>query len=68
MGTTSPALISAIVGWVIALFMIITFIVALDAVAWGAFLGLILTLALAYAAYVRFQESKLGAAPPPPVA
>src|SRR5918997_683212 len=49
-------------------FDVITFIVALQAVAWGAFLGLVLALALAYAAYIRFQESKVGTAPPPPVA
>ena len=67
-GTTSPAMISAILGWVAAGFGVITFIVALQAPAWGAFLGLVLALALAYAAYVRFQESKVGTAPPPPVA
>ena len=65
-GANSPALISAILGWATAAFGLITFIVALQAVAWGAFLGLILSLALAYMAYVRFQESKVGTAPPPP--
>lgn len=67
-GTMSPAMLSAILGWAAAGFGVITFIVALQAVAWGAFLGLVLALALAYAAYVRFQESKVGTAPPPPVA
>jgi hypothetical protein len=67
-GSTSPALVSAIIGWAAAGFGLITFIVALQAVAWGAFLGLLLSLALAYAAYMRFQESKVGTAPPPPAA
>ena len=65
-GGRSPAFISAILGWAIAACGLIIFIVSLQAPAWGAFLGLILSLAMAYAAYVRFQESKVGTAPPPP--
>lgn len=65
MGATSPALISAILGGVTALIAIISFLTSLGNVAWGAFVGLIFALAMAYASYVRFQESKVGAAPPP---
>jgi hypothetical protein len=65
MGTTSPALVAAILGGATALFAIIQFLTSLDGVAWGAFIGLILALAMAYGAYMRFQESK--AVPPPPV-
>ncbi len=67
-GGRSPAFISAILGWAIAACGLIIFIVSLQAVAWGAFVGLILSLAMAYVAYVRFQESKVGTAPPPPPA
>jgi hypothetical protein len=67
-GGRSPAFISAILGWAVAACGLIIFIVSLQAVAWGAFLGLLLSLAIAYAAYVRFQESKVGTAPPPPPA
>jgi hypothetical protein len=66
LGTMKPAVLSAILGFVIAAFLLILFLVSLDGISWGAFLGLILALAMAYAAYMRLQESKLGAAPPPP--
>lgn len=65
LGTTSPALISAVIGGATVLFALIKFLTSLDAIAWGAFLGLVLALAMAYAAYVRFQESKTTTAPPP---
>ena len=72
-GTMSPALIGAIAGGATALFGLIKFLTALgggplDAytMSWGAFVGLVAVLAVAYAAYVRFQESKVGTAPPPP--
>jgi len=68
MGTTSPALIGAILGGATALFAIITFVSRLTGVAWGAFVGLLVALAMAYAAYIRFQESKLGGTAPPPAA
>jgi hypothetical protein len=65
MGTTSPALVGAILAGATALFTIIAFLTKLTAIKWGAFIGLILALAMAYGAYMRFQESK--AVPPPPV-
>lgn len=63
LGTTSPALISAILGGATAVFTVIKFLTSLDAVSWPAFVGLILGLLIAYGAYLRFQESK-AAAPP----
>lgn len=66
MGTTSPALIGAVLGGATALLAIISFLTSLGNVAWGAFLGLIFGLAVAYASYVRFQESQVGGAAPPP--
>jgi hypothetical protein len=63
MGTTSPALIGAILAGATALFTIIAFLTKLTAVKWGAFVGLVLALAMAYGAWMRFQESK-AAAPP----
>ena len=69
MGTTSPALISAGLAGLTALLTIILFLTRLDGVAWGAFVGLVLALILAYGAYLRFQESKaMGPTPPPPAA
>jgi hypothetical protein len=64
MGTTSPALISAILGGATALFTIILFLTRLTAVSFGAFIGLILALVLAYGAYVRYNESKVTTPPP----
>jgi hypothetical protein len=65
MGTTSPALIGAGLGGATAVFTIIAFLTKLTAIKWGAFLGLILGLVVAYGAYMRFQESKVGGAAPP---
>ena len=72
-GTMSPALIGAIAGAATAAFALIKFLTSLGGgtlgaykVTWGAFVGLVALLAVAYAAYVRFQESKVGTAPPPP--
>jgi hypothetical protein len=64
MGTTSPALISAILGGAAALFTIILFLTRLTAVSIGAFIGLILALILAYGAYVRYNESQVTTPPP----
>ena len=71
-GGTSPVMISAIAGGVVALLGLLNFLMSLGGgplgiynVAWGAFVGLVLVLALAYASYVRFHETKLGAAGPP---
>lgn len=66
LGSTSPALISAGLGFAVALFTIIAFLTKLSAIKWGAFLGLILALVIAYGAYMRWQESKV-ATPPPAV-
>ncbi|HEV3475273.1 MAG TPA: hypothetical protein VG602_07905 [Actinomycetota bacterium] len=63
MGTTSPALISAILGGAVALFTIILFLTRLTAIKYGAFIGLILALVIAYGAYMRFQESTAGPGP-----
>ncbi len=65
LGTTSPALVGAILGGATAVFGIINFLTSLDGVAIGAFLGLLFSIALAYGAYVRFQESKIGGTAPP---
>lgn len=65
MGTTSPALISAILGGAVALFTIILFLTRLTAIKYGAFIGLILALVIAYGAYMRFQESTAGPGPAP---
>jgi len=64
-GTMSPAMISAAGGGLAALLTIIHFLTSLDAVTWGAFVGLLAGLAMAYAAWLRFNESKTAPAPPP---
>jgi hypothetical protein len=64
MGTTSPAMISAIIAGAAALFTIILFLTRLQAIGFGAWIGLILALVLAYGAYVRFNESKVTTPPP----
>ena len=73
LGNASPALISAGIAGAVVLIGLIRFLTALGggpldllSTGWGAYLGLLLLLALAYAAYMRFQESKVGTAPPPP--
>jgi hypothetical protein len=78
LGTVSPALISAIAGGATVLFTLIKFLTSLGGsgflgalgISWGAFVGLIIALAMAYASYLRFQESRTTAppptAPPPP--
>jgi formate hydrogenlyase subunit 4 len=67
LGTTSPALIGAGIAGATALFTLIAFLTKLSAIKYGAFIGLILALVIAYGAYVRFQESKV-TTPPPPMA
>jgi hypothetical protein len=62
--TVPGAMISAIAAGVASLLAIISFLLSLGGVTWGAFVGLIAALALGYAAYVRWNESK-SAAPPP---
>jgi hypothetical protein len=68
MGTTSPALISAGLAGLTAVFTIIAFLTKLSAIKWGAFVGLILALVLAYGAYMRYTESRTLPPPPPPAA
>ncbi len=63
-GATSPALVGAILGGLAGVFGIINFIQSLDGLKLGAFIGLVAIIGLLYGAYVRFQESKLGAAGP----
>jgi hypothetical protein len=65
MGTTSPALIGAILAGATAAFTIISFLTKLSAIKFGAFIGLILALVIGYGAYVRYQESQTTAMPPP---
>ena len=71
-GNVSPALISAGIGAATVLFTLILFLTRLSNVAFGAFLGLVAALAMAYATWVRFGESKAAgggpATPPPPPA
>ena len=65
MGSASPALVGAVLGAITAGLGLVNFIQSLDGLKLGAFIGIVAILGLAYGAYVRFQESKLGAAPPP---
>lgn len=70
-GNLNGALIAAAIGGAIALFGIILFLTSLSGVAIGAFLGLVASLAVAFGAWMRFQESKATAPPPsaaPPTA
>jgi hypothetical protein len=70
-GNFNGALIGAAIGGGIALFGLILFLTSLNGVAIGAFLGLIAVLAVAYGAWLRFNESKTTAPPsgmPPPSA
>jgi hypothetical protein len=68
LGTTSPILVSAILAGVTAAFTVIAFLTKLNAIKWGAFVGLILALVLGYGAYMRYTESSTAAPPPPPPA
>lgn len=68
MGTMSPALLSAIGGGATALLGVICFLMSLSGVGWAAFVGLLASLAVGYGAFLRFNESKVGGAAPPPAA
>ncbi|HEX6208905.1 MAG TPA: hypothetical protein VF058_11185, partial [Actinomycetota bacterium] len=65
----SEALISAGLAAATVLFGLIRFVIALTrsgyGIAWGAWVGLIVLLAMAYGAWVRFNESKAMGTPPP---
>jgi hypothetical protein len=81
-GSISPALIGAGIGAAAVLFTLIKFLTSLGgggrfglglSIAYGAFVGLLLALALGYGTWIRFTESKVAAAgpsgpavPPPP--
>lgn len=63
------AMIGAGIAWAItALTVLKVLLVDNEFIAWGAWLGLIVSLVIAYGGFLRFQESKAmgGAAPPPP--
>lgn len=64
-GDVSPALISAGAGGLTAVLTVIHFLTSLSAVTWGAFIGLIAGLAVGYASWLRFNESKAAGTPPP---
>ena len=69
-GNMSPGMLGAIGGGITVLLTIIIFLMSLGGVKWGAFVGLILALALGYASYLRWQEAQVGgtAAPGRPMA
>jgi hypothetical protein len=67
-GNVNGALIGAAIGGGIALFGLILFLTSLSNISFGAFLGLVATLAVAYGAWLRFQESKTAAPPAGPAA
>jgi hypothetical protein len=67
-GNFNGALIGAAIGGGIAFFALILFLTSLNGIAIGAFLGLAATLAVAYGAWLRFQESKTAAPPAGPAA
>ena len=63
-GNFNGALIAAAIGAAIALFGLIRFLTALNAIAIGAFLGLIAVLVVAWGAWLRWTESKTATPPP----
>ena len=75
-GNFNGALIAAAIGGAIALLGLIRFLMSLSGIQIGAFLGLVAILAVAWGAWMRFQESKAGTPPtsaapptaPPPTA
>jgi hypothetical protein len=64
-GTASPAMVGAVLGGLTAVFGILSVVVNISVAQIGAWLGLVIALILAYGAYMRFQESKVGTPPPP---
>jgi hypothetical protein len=70
-GNFNGALIAAAIGGGIVLLGLIMFLTVLGNISWGAFVGLIALLGVAYGAWLRFNESKTTAPPsgmPPPSA
>jgi hypothetical protein len=70
-GNFNGALIAAAIGGGIVLLGLIMFLTVLGNISWGAFVGLIAILGVAYGAWLRFNESKTTAPPsgmPPPSA
>ncbi|HEV8572965.1 MAG TPA: hypothetical protein VGR49_07985 [Actinomycetota bacterium] len=64
---TAPIpLVSAVLAGGVALFALLRALLDLEFASFGLWLGIILALAMGYAAYVRYQESQL--AQPPPAA
>lgn len=67
----STALIGAALGGAVVLFTLLKVIVNSEAMSFGAWIGIVLGLVIAYASWVRFNESKgaagtAGTPPPPP--
>lgn len=61
----SRAKISAYLGFGVLAFVVLKFIFAMtESPAYGAFIGLILALAIGYGAWMRFQEPEMAAMPP----
>lgn len=54
----SPALVGAAGGSVTSLLAVVLFLSSLGDTAWGAFLGVATAVAMAYASYLRFRESR----------
>jgi hypothetical protein len=67
--TAPKAMISAALAGGVALFALMRALFNLEFASFGLWIGIILALAMAYAAYVRYQESQLATPPaeaPPP--
>ena len=67
LGTTSPALVGAILGGLAALTGILNVLFNMSVAQISAWIGVVVAVALLYGAYVRFQESKVGGTAPPGV-
>lgn len=63
--TAPKALIGAALGGGVALFALLRALFNLEFATFGLWIGIILALATAYAAWVRYQESTVAAPPPP---
>lgn len=64
----STALIGAALGGGVVLFTLLKVVIDSEAMSFGAWIGIVLGLVIAYASWVRFNESKAAgtAMPPPP--